>query len=534
MASSAGPSIKKDGLVIYFDANNEKSYQTTLVADILIIGGGGSGSSTYQRHKGGAGGAGGLLFAKDYTITSNTTVTVGAGGTAVPASQETENPLMYGNKGEDSSFDSLVAYGGGAGRYSTLAAEENGAGGSGGGGHYSASGGVETQSATTDTANGIYGFGNNGGSTGSSSFGYGGGGAGTAGRNDTALPVDGRVYGGKWSGGDGKYEVTTTDNISYDFKYTFGDYGEEIDGHRWFAGGGGAGEASAGHSTYGAGGKGGGGKGAYYHQGTSTGSWGTDSAQAEEGMANTGGGGGGARGGVSGAGGSGIVLVRYKGPQKATGGIVTSLYGYTIHAFLENGTFTLGAAIGDLSGNTNSATNSNVTVTNGIMEFNGSTSQILLPTLPEYFTGSVSMEGWFYFTTDNTKDILFGSYSSSPGVNFERSSSNQLRLWWNNGSNNIYSSNNVIPANEWLHIVMIRNKEDGTFDFYVNGELKDSPLVSSSDIATVGQPFRIGRDIRTTYEAMDGKIAEFKLYNTALSADEVYKNFNASRSRYGI
>jgi hypothetical protein len=40
------------------------------------------------------------------------------------------------------------------------------------------------------------------------------------------------------------------------------------------------------------------------------------------------------------AGGSGIVIVRYLGSQRATGGTVTSSGGYTIHTFTSSGTFT--------------------------------------------------------------------------------------------------------------------------------------------------------------------------------------------------
>jgi hypothetical protein len=41
-----------------------------------------------------------------------------------------------------------------------------------------------------------------------------------------------------------------------------------------------------------------------------------------------------------GNGGSGIVIIRYLGPQKGTGGTVTSSGGYTIHTFTSSGTFT--------------------------------------------------------------------------------------------------------------------------------------------------------------------------------------------------
>jgi hypothetical protein len=71
----------------------------------------------------------------------------------------------------------------------------------------------------------------------------------------------------------------------------------------------------------------------------------------QPGGVNTGGGGGGSgSGGTSGgsnnAGGSGIVIIRYSGSQKATGGTVTTYtssgQSYWVHTFTSSGTFKIG------------------------------------------------------------------------------------------------------------------------------------------------------------------------------------------------
>jgi hypothetical protein len=54
------------------------------------------------------------------------------------------------------------------------------------------------------------------------------------------------------------------------------------------------------------------------------------------GGANTGFGGG----GNTNPGGSGIVVIRYLGAQKGTGGTVRSAFGYTSHTFTSSGTYT--------------------------------------------------------------------------------------------------------------------------------------------------------------------------------------------------
>jgi hypothetical protein len=60
------------------------------------------------------------------------------------------------------------------------------------------------------------------------------------------------------------------------------------------------------------------------------------------GTQNTGGGGGGASGSPSNGalGGSGIVIIRYAGAQRGSGGTITSAGGYTIHTFTSSGTYT--------------------------------------------------------------------------------------------------------------------------------------------------------------------------------------------------
>jgi hypothetical protein len=44
--------------------------------------------------------------------------------------------------------------------------------------------------------------------------------------------------------------------------------------------------------------------------------------------------------GNGGSGGSGIVIIRYTGAQRGTGGVVTAAGGYTIHTFTTSGTYT--------------------------------------------------------------------------------------------------------------------------------------------------------------------------------------------------
>ena len=181
-----------------------------------------------------------------------------------------------GNNGNASSISALVTtVAGGGGGSQSLTGNS---GGSGGGG-----GGVVTAAGGTGTSGQGYS-----GGTGSGSTGGGGGGAGAVGTNGSGS-----------TGGNGGNGILSS-----------------ISGSSVYYGGGGGGNAS------GTGGSGGGG------------SWGVS------GSANTGGGGGAWNGtGNSGSGGSGIVIISYLGPQRGTGGTVTSSGGYTIHTFTSSGTY---------------------------------------------------------------------------------------------------------------------------------------------------------------------------------------------------
>lgn len=141
---------------------------TTLSADILVVAGGGGGGSAGNSNRGaGGGGAGGLLqFSSQTLSTTGYAVTVGAGGAGGSATS-----WNRGESGNNSQFASLTsAIGGGYGTPQTggtWAGGNAGNGGSGGG-----AGNVSGGNGGTGTS----GQGNNGGN----SMDYAGGGGGGA------------------------------------------------------------------------------------------------------------------------------------------------------------------------------------------------------------------------------------------------------------------------------------------------------------------------------------------------------------------
>ena len=267
--------------------------------DYLVVAGGGGGGGW-----GGGGGAGGLITnygGTSLTLASatNYTVSIGDGGTA---GYYTSSYFAGGN-GSNSYISGTglttitTIGGGGGGKYLSPYGTDGAAGGSGGGAGATSAGQPGSGSGGTGAA----GQGNDGASSGSGGSFYpgggGGGGAGTAGIQSSTNE------GG--AGGDGlQYNITGT-NIYY--------------------AGGGSGLSSRTDLNPGvAGGSGGGGTGGRYATASGT----VSSTAAVNGTDGLGGGGGGAYGlspYVCGAGGSGVVILRYPSAYTITaGGSLTS------------------------------------------------------------------------------------------------------------------------------------------------------------------------------------------------------------------
>jgi len=232
-----------------------------VVCDILVIAGGGGGGM----NSGGGGGAGGLIFIQNITLNGTYTINIGRGG--VGGTQIANDTLA--ENGKNTSFDTYIAIGGGAGVNSGGA--NGNAGGSGGG-----------------AANGLTG--NRVGGAGTSGQGFKGG--------DGTIPggSDRTGGGGGGAGGVGQTSVSTSQGGNGGIGRDMSPYLGTIYGvNGWFAGGGGGG---GGQGTGGTGGTGGGGNGGISNQ---------------EGINGTGGGGGGAHGNQSTLGkkgGSGIIIIK--------------------------------------------------------------------------------------------------------------------------------------------------------------------------------------------------------------------------------
>jgi len=262
--------------------------------EVLIVGGGGGGAHS----AGGGGGGGGVVWLTGYEINLDQqySITIGAGG----AGHTTGYPRFTGDGG-DSSFNSIIAYGGGYGQGYTGNASSKATGGGSGG------------SGTGLAGTSIY-----------PSQGFKGG--------------SGGGVGGGGGGGAGAPGGTNSDSVGMTHQGQFGGDGINFYGTYYGGGGGGGGFTDATNAAKG--GLGGGGNG-----GKSS-DPGAPNPAATNGADGFGGGGGGGGGSDAGAnGGTGAVVIRYPDSQRAaiatTGSPTISVAnGFRTYKFIFDGSIT--------------------------------------------------------------------------------------------------------------------------------------------------------------------------------------------------
>jgi hypothetical protein len=501
--------------------------------EVLVVAGGGGGGNGL----GSGAGAGGLIYNSTYSVTPTTTysVTVGAGGLGATTAN------AGGAQGSNSVFDKLTAIGGGggAGEGST-----NGTTGGSGGGVSSGSGLAPLISTTLA---GTAGQGHRGGAGfyDGTRFGYPQGSGGGAGG-----PGELSITGGYSKAGPGVlYNITGTPTY-------------------YAGGGGGSGYTNFGTTPAGPapGGIGGGGAGgAAVSSGT-----GVAGTAGTNGTGGGGGGGGeGANGNQAGGnGGSGTVVIRYvtNNSLSAMGQTRFNSAASTVEVLdannqwkvplvnetpnpnglilnLDASKYVSGSTWQDISGYNNHGTLNNTSYTSGThggyFTFNGTSSYVDFGS--NYIFPGVTNQATTTEFTINT----WVSWSVFGGVG-----NDELISWWATGfqtyldgflgtttAGAIRFGDDIQAAGafrfatkdigKWFNVTAVKTADNAYV--YINGQL--AATKGSSLSWGFNAPPMIGRHPAST-EYFNGKMGIMQIYNRALRADEVARNYNEYRARY--
>jgi hypothetical protein len=216
----------------------------------------------------------------------------------------------------------------------------------------------------------------------------------------------------------------------------------------------------------------------------------------------------------------------YVGPDIVDNGLVFAVDAGSTRSYASSGTTTT-SLVGSNTG----------TLSNGVAYVSGNGGSWDFDGVDDYidttFTipaGDRSLEFWVYY---NTLTSVGGNSYSLMGVQ-QPSASYLYSGIQSNGSGYSYAGNTggaynyTFSAQTWYHIACVM--DSGTARHYVNGVQEDTRAYSSSVASTT--EVMIGA-INQQHE-IDGLVPLTRVYNKALSAEEVLQNFNAQKSRFGL
>jgi hypothetical protein len=184
---------------------------------------------------------------------------------------------------------------------------------------------------------------------------------------------------------------------------------------------------------------------------------------------------------------------------------------------------------------TNLVNDTDYTISNGAFDSGNGGSIVFNGTSTFVSVGTPLSNG-----TNFTKEAWVNAdVVTAGGRNILSSASN---VFWNNGSTLsggvgdqfLQVTSASFPALVWRHVVLTFDDANNTMRLYVNGvQVSQNTDVTQSyisQIERIGAHFFDGNPV----SFWDGKIAEVRVYNQALTGDEVMTSYNNTKTRYGL
>ncbi len=213
---------------------------------------------------------------------------------------------------------------------------------------------------------------------------------------------------------------------------------------------------------------------------------------------------------------------------------------YDSSGFANNGTINIGSTSPQTSvgtctdGQSTSAWYNGVTgKLNSSLKFDGADDYIQAGTAPVLGVNQdFTISEWVKKTDTSTKQsIASNDYSTDRGVNFALDSS--ARMFIRVGS--VTANTGSYSANVWEHHVLVADR-DGNAVFYRNGLQNGSPVNISSESSTIlgdGVSWTFGAQAPWNVQYFDGQIDDVKIFNYALTVEQIKTLHNEGAVRFG-
>jgi len=150
-------------------------------------------------------------------------------------------------------------------------------------------------------------------------------------------------------------------------------------------------------------------------------------------------------------------------------------------------------------------------------------------------TKSATFEVWLYpgaseLTAGDRGTVILINGGSGQYMSWEKSSGLLSSYWYSHSPEGYHEIVGSTSRSTWNHWVAAWDYNSGRIFQYKNG-LTSGNTATQGD-ATPGQNITIGRE--SEGRQFSGGIAVVRIYNRALSGDEVFQNFTAEKNRFGI
>ena len=177
----------------------------------------------------------------------------------------------------------------------------------------------------------------------------------------------------------------------------------------------------------------------------------------------------------------------------------------------------------------------------GVMGFDGSNDLVGIPYVQDT-GGSFTVEVWAKCDSmdlDGANRQVVFSFNTGPEQGYKLLT---LGVWSDNansfnGDGTNYTGGPVgvktsVDANNWHSYVLSSNS--GIWSWYIDGELATSYTPTYTGTSAYFKLATRGSGLSNASSNWGGKIGPAKIYNRALTADEVLQNYNATKTRFGL
>lgn len=157
--------------------------------------------------------------------------------------------------------------------------------------------------------------------------------------------------------------------------------------------------------------------------------------------------------------------------------------------------------------------------------------------LAKIFNSSNTIEMVIYFEPTQIKSVLIGNYPNPNNINIEKGESTlQSKISYNNQTVNYMTANNFYELGKITSSSYVFDKINKTFKFYYNSNYKDQVINNEFASNYNFKSVKIGTDNRENKSEVNlkGKLYSVRIYDRALTQEEITKNHSVDQARFGI